>query len=123
MKIVRWIIIFSIAFLASWVIIFTFNKEPFKAQVPAKILVWQTQSIPVYIYLTFAFCLGFVIGLLIVLYNAIVYRSKLSRANKKIHKLEQDLSSARYELEQLQKISSDGKSATKQEDPPKAPLE
>lgn len=117
MKLLRWGLIFIIAFTAAWVVIFTFNQEPFKAQVPAKILVWQTQSIPVYVYLTFAFCLGLTIGLLIAFYNVIVFRGKLSRTNKQTHKLEQELVAVKYELEQSQKIFSESKMDNNQEHP------
>ncbi len=123
MKLLRWGLIFIIAFTAAWVVIFTFNQEPFKAQVPAKILVWQTQSIPVYGYLTFAFCLGLTIGILIAFYNGIVFRGKLSRTNKQMHKLEQELAAVKQELEQSQKIFSEGKMDTKQEQSQKPSLD
>lgn len=91
MRFLKWGIIFAIAFAVSWVVIFTFNQEPFKIAVPAKILFWQTRSIPVYAYITGAFALGLFIGVCVVIYDQVVFRRKISKKNKEFRKLENDL--------------------------------
>jgi hypothetical protein len=99
MRFIKWGLLFIVAFAVAWVVIFTFNQEPFKIQVPAKILFWQTKSIPVYAYITGAFFLGLFFGLCIVLYEKIVSLRKLSKKNKDFRILEQDLATARTDLE------------------------
>jgi uncharacterized integral membrane protein len=100
MRFLKWGIIFAIAFAVSWIVIFTFNQEPFKIQVPAKILFWQTRSIPVYAYITGAFALGLFIGICVVVYDQLVFRRKISKKNKEFRKLENDLAIVTAELGQ-----------------------
>jgi uncharacterized integral membrane protein len=116
MRFLKWGIIFAIAFAVSWIVIFTFNQEPFKITVPAKILFWQTRSIPVYAYITGAFASGLFIGICIVIYDQVVFRRKISKKNREFRKLENDFSivttdlgQCRLELSKAREISQEKK--------------
>lgn len=115
MRFLKWGIIFAIAFALSWVVIFTFNQEPFKIQVPAKILFWETRSIPVYAYITGAFFSGLFIGFCVVIFDKIGFRRKMAKKNKEFRKLENDLAivttdlgQCRLELSKAREISQSG---------------
>ena len=99
MNVFKWLAIFAIAFLAAWILIFTFNQEPFKASVPAQILVYKTPPVPIYIYLTGAFSAGLIVGLWIAVYNFITQKAKLTRTSKKLHSIEHEYSQVTAELE------------------------
>jgi hypothetical protein len=100
MKSLKWVIVFTIAFAFAWVTIFTFNQEPFRIQVPAKLILWQTRAIPVYFYLVGAFVSGLFIGLFIAFYNKIVFSSKLKKKIMELRIVNQDVDILKQELEQ-----------------------
>jgi hypothetical protein len=124
MRFLKWGIIFAMAFAVSWVVIFTFNQDPFKITVPAKILFWQTRSIPVYAYITGAFALGLFIGICIVIYDQVVFRRNISKKNKEFRKLENDfaivttdLGQCRLELSKARGISQPEQTKKSGEEP------
>lgn len=99
MKVLKWFFVFMVAFLAACILIFTFSQEPFRTLVPARLLAWRTPAIPIYAYVGGAFGCGLLLGLLMVLYNYIVYQAKMHRKNHTIADLETQLSDARQTLE------------------------
>jgi len=99
MKVFKWLVLFAIAFLTAWILIFTFNQDPFKAKVPAQVLLYKTPPVAIYIYLTGAFLVGLLVGLWVAIYNYVTLKSKLSRATKKLSSTEHELSQATVDLE------------------------
>jgi uncharacterized membrane protein YciS (DUF1049 family) len=96
MRIIKIIILFTIAFLMAWILIFTFMQPPFRALVPAKILAYQTPSIPIYYYVTGAFAAGLFMGLLLAIYYFISLKTELVKRNRKIAGLEAELRNAGF---------------------------
>ena len=88
MKLLKWIIVFTVAFIAAWIIIFTFIQEPFKVQASAKLLSYTTPPIPIFMYVFFAFVLGVVLGLGAAVFNWATMKQELHRAKKRIRELE-----------------------------------
>jgi uncharacterized integral membrane protein len=103
MRFLKWGLLFAIAFAAAWVVIFTFNQDPFKIEVPAKILLWQTKSVPVYVYISGAFFIGLLIGLCMVMYEKFSFHQKISKKNKELRNLEKDLAIVTTDLEQCRR--------------------
>ena len=103
MRFLKWGLIFAIAFAVAWVVIFTFNQEPFKIEAPAKILLWQTKPIPVYVYISGAFFLGLLIGLCITMYEKFSFHRKISKKNKEFRNLEKDFAIVTTDLEQCRR--------------------
>lgn len=102
MKILKWIVVFSIAFMFAWILIFTFTQEQFKQVASARILTYWTPSIPIYIYVAGAFGLGLLLGLFAAFYYYIVLQSKVHQRTKELHALEEKLTDARRALEQCE---------------------
>jgi len=100
MRLLKWIILFSIAFIAAWVLIFTFTQAPFKELVPARVLAYNTPPIPIYIYVAGAFGAGLLVGLFWTVYYYIALRAKVGRQKKQIRTLENDVDQIKKELEQ-----------------------
>jgi uncharacterized membrane protein YciS (DUF1049 family) len=100
MKLLKGLLIFVVAFLFACILIFTFTQEPFKQLVPAKIFTWRTPSIPIYTYVAGAFGIGLIIGLITTLYYYIVQQSKVHQKTKALRDVEEQLASARRELDQ-----------------------
>ena len=48
MRFLKAAVLFGVAFVAAWVIIFTFIQSPFHQTVPAKLLWYQTPPYPIY---------------------------------------------------------------------------
>ena len=55
MKIFKWFVVFIVAFLFAWILIFTFTQEQFKQVASARILAYWTPPIPIYFYVAGAF--------------------------------------------------------------------
>lgn len=79
MKIIRFLLIFTSAFLLAWILIFTFIQPPFKVPAAAKVLVWDTPAIPIYLYVAGAFLLGLAVGVVISLVNYLALSANLRR--------------------------------------------
>jgi hypothetical protein len=91
MKLLKWILIFVVAFMVAWVLIFTFTQPPFAQGVPAKIFTYRTPSIPVYIYVAGAFLTGLLLGCSLALYNYITGSLKVRKISKKLRSVESEL--------------------------------
>lgn len=99
MKVLKWLLIFFVAFLFSWILIFTFIQEPFKELVSAKILMYTTPKIPIYLYVAGAFAIGLLLGLFTAFYYYIVLQKKVHKTTKELHEVENKLADARRNLE------------------------
>jgi len=121
MRFLKFGIIFTIAFIISWVVIFTFIQEPFHIAVPAKIFFYQTQAIPVYWYLIGAFGLGLGIGLVIAVYYAFVLSGKRGELKDRNRDLEQANESLKSEIERLNRDLDTVSAAAAQIQPPAGP--
>lgn len=92
MRFLKWGIIFLIAFTVAWVLIFTFTQEPFGVKVAVRLPGWKTQEFPVYCYVAAAFIGGLLIGVLIGIYNFVIYKIDIRKKTKRIRELEQRIS-------------------------------
>ena len=99
MKVLKWLLIFFVAFLFSWILIFTFIQEPFKELVSAKILMYTAPKIPIYLYVAGAFAIGLLLGLFTAFYYYIVLQKKVHKTTKELHEVENKLADARRNLE------------------------
>lgn len=102
MKILKWIVVFVIAFLFAWILIFTFNQPPFREVAPARILSYWTPAIPIYIYVAGAFGIGLLLGLFAAFYYYFTQHKKVHKATKELHVLEERLAEAKRALEQYE---------------------
>ena len=100
MKILKWLGIFTIAFLIAWILIFTFNQDEFKEVASAKILAYTTPKIPLYFYVVGAFGVGLLLGLFATFYYYIVLQRKVHQATNELSALEEKLAESRRALEQ-----------------------
>ncbi|MBN1758347.1 MAG: LapA family protein [Chitinispirillaceae bacterium] len=104
MKIFKWIISFSIAFLVAWILIFTFIQEPFKVPVKARLLAYWTPAIPIYAYVAGAFGIGLLLGLFAAFYYYIVLQHKVHQRTRELHELEAKLAAAQRSLEHSEQV-------------------
>jgi uncharacterized membrane protein YciS (DUF1049 family) len=102
MKILKWLVVFIVAFLFAWILIFTFTQEQFKQVASARILAYWTPAIPIYFYVAGAFGIGLLLGLFAAFYYYIVLQSKVHHATNELHELEEKLAEARRTLEQCE---------------------
>ena len=102
MRVFKWTVVFLIAFMFAWVLIFTFTQEPFKTLVPGRVLTYQTPAIPIYAYVAGAFAVGLLIGFITAIYYYVLMQSQIHRKSKQVRKLEQELADANMEIERLQ---------------------
>lgn len=91
MKLLQWVLIFVIAFVVAWILIFTFTQQPFAEGVPAKIFTYRTIPIPVYIYVAGAFITGLLLGCSLAFYYFISGSMKAHKLSKKLHAAESEL--------------------------------
>ncbi|MFP4164992.1 MAG: LapA family protein [Chitinispirillaceae bacterium] len=103
MGIVKWVAVFAVAFMAAWIMIFTFNQEPFSTRVPVIILGYRTPSIPIYAYVAGAFGIGLLIGVLAAAYYYLVGQSSIRKKKKEIKGLEDELIYVKSELDLYKK--------------------
>jgi len=89
MRFLRWGIVFLIAFTIAWVLIFTFSQEPFGAKVAVRLPGLKTPQFPIYSFVAVAFLSGLLIGVLISIYNYIIYKIDIGKKTKRIIELEQ----------------------------------
>jgi uncharacterized integral membrane protein len=112
MRVLQGIFFFIVAFVAACVILLTFMQEPFQVKVGAKLLWYQTQAIPVYIYLAGAFVLGLLFGFVVFIYYY-THQSMTLRESRKaardleseIEKLRAALAHAGTELDEARRLS------------------
>jgi len=91
MRVIKWLAIFGAAFLAAWILIFTFTQPQFKEAASARIFTYYTPPIPVYLYVAGAFGMGLLIGLAVALYYYVTYQTKIHKKNKQIRILEEEV--------------------------------
>lgn len=99
MNLMKWFLVFIVAFIVAAILIFTFIQEPFRQLVPGRILTWRTPAIPIYAYVAGAFGIGLLFGLGTTLYYYILLQAKMHRKNRAIGDLETQLAEARLKLE------------------------
>ena len=122
MRFLKFGIIFTIAFIISWIIIFTFVQKEFHVPVQPKIFFFpKAQAIPVYWYLIGAFGLGLGIGLVIAVYYAFVLSGKRGELKDRNRDLEQANESLKSEIERLNRDLDTVSAAAAQIQPPAGP--
>jgi hypothetical protein len=102
MKILKFVLIFVIAFLFACVLIFTFIQPEFKVLASAKILTYVTPKIPIYFYVAGAFGIGLLLGLFAAFYYYFTQHRKVHETTKELHVLEERLAETRRTLEQYE---------------------
>lgn len=105
MKILKWLLLFTIAFICAWILIFTFTQEQFKELASARILTYWTPPIPIYLYVAGAFGTGLLLGLFAAFYYYIVLQRKVHQSTKELHAVEEKLAEARRTLERVEATS------------------
>lgn len=95
MKLIKWILIFTFAFVVSFLLLRTFSQEVFKATASAHIFGYTTPEIPIYYYIAGAFGIGLGLGILIAFYNFITSRLELHAKTKQIRDLEHECETLR----------------------------
>jgi len=99
MKLIKWLIVFAVAFVAAWILIFTFIQPPFKVVAAAQVFKWSGPAIPIYLYVAGAFGIGFGLGIIVALYNYFSLQFKLRHKIKECVKMEEKLSEATMRIE------------------------
>lgn len=99
MTILKWIVVFAVAFMAAWILIFTFNQEEFSESVPVIILGYRTPAIPIYTFVAGSFGIGLLIGVLAAAYYYLVGQSNVRRKKKEMKQLEDELIYVKSELD------------------------
>ena len=107
MKLMKWLLVFIVAFIVAAILIFTFIQEPFRQLVGARILTWRTPAVPIYAYVAGAFGIGLLFGLGTTLYYFILLQARVHHKNRAIDKLETQLSDARRVLEMNGLLAAD----------------
>ncbi len=103
MKIAKIIAVFGISFLFAWIIIRTFDQEPFREYAPILIPWFSKPVIPIWAYVASVFGIGLLLGFAASAYYYLVGQVGIRRKNVKIGDLEQELAQAKIELEQARK--------------------
>lgn len=98
MRVVKWLVVFGVAFLAAWILIFTFTQPQFKVTASARILTYYTPQIPIYLYVAGAFGLGLLIGLAVAFYYYVSSQGQIRKCKKQIRVLEEDVKKTAAEL-------------------------
>lgn len=91
MKILKWVLIFLIAFTISFILLHTFSQPVFKHKASAIILRYTAPAIPIYWYVAGSFVIGFLIGLAAVINNFITSTAGSFKKSKKIKELEKEV--------------------------------
>jgi len=102
MRFLKWSVLFLAAFMVAWVLIFTFSQPPFRIAVPARILAYQTPSIPIYVYVAGGFGIGLLIGLWVALYYYFILQRQIRRKSKDLATVEKELAHKDSEMERYQ---------------------
>jgi uncharacterized membrane protein YciS (DUF1049 family) len=100
MNLLKWVVLFIIAFVIAWVLIFTFTQHPFYEQVPARIFTYNTPPVPMYAYVSGAFGVGLLLGLTVALYYYITKQAEHFKRSRKIRALENELAELKSTHEQ-----------------------
>ena len=82
MQFLKWGLFFVVSFIISSILIFTFSQEPFRQQVPVRIITYNTPMIPIYVYVVGAFTIGLFLGLAVAVYNFLTARKQIGRMKK-----------------------------------------
>jgi hypothetical protein len=89
MHLLRWLLLFVIAFFIALVLVLTFMQPAFRVEVGAQILTFKTRAFPVYLYVLAAFVAGLGLGTMALLFNFIGAKTESVRKNRHIRELEQ----------------------------------
>jgi uncharacterized membrane protein YciS (DUF1049 family) len=91
MQLFSWLVTFVIALFIALVLVLTFTQPEFNTTVGAKILVYKTHQLPVYVYVAAAFVAGLALGVMQVIFTFIRAKAALFHKNRRIRELEQKL--------------------------------
>lgn len=91
MRVLKWLAIFGVAFIAAWILIFTFTQPQFKETASARIITYYTPPIPIYLYVAGAFGIGLFIGLAVAFYYYVTFQAQIRKKNKQIRALEEEV--------------------------------
>jgi uncharacterized membrane protein YciS (DUF1049 family) len=107
MKILKWGLVFAVAFAAAWVLLFTFTQEPFKEVAPVNLVFTQTPEFPMYTFAVGTFAIGLLIGFFVAAYYYIAGQAGIRSKKKDIRGLEELIREKDGEIE---KLRADGES-------------
>jgi hypothetical protein len=105
MKILKWMLLFAVAFIFAWILIFTFTQEQFKQLAAARILAYWTPPIPIYLYVAGAFGIGLLLGLFAAFYYYIVLQRRVHQSTRELQAVEEKLVETRRSLESVESTS------------------
>lgn len=91
MKVLKWVLLFLIAFTISFILLRTFSQPIFQQKASAWILGYTTPAIALYWYVAGSFIIGFLIGLAAVINNVITSITGSMKKSKRIKELEKEL--------------------------------
>ena len=100
MKLIKWILIFILAFIASFILIITFSQPVFKETASARIVGYVTPDIPVYYYIVGAFAFGLLIGMGVAVYNFITGSAESIKKSRRIRELEREVEEGKNQIPQ-----------------------
>jgi hypothetical protein len=98
MRVFKGLFFFLVAFIAACIILLTFMQPEFLKPVPAKLLWYQTQAIPVYYFLIGAFVIGLLFGLVVFLYYWGSLSMSLSEQKRTVRERDQEIEALRLTL-------------------------
>jgi hypothetical protein len=105
MKLLSFLVVFALAFVAACIGILTFLQPALHAPVSIVIFSYKTSAYPVYYIIIGAVVLGVVIGSVLALYYRIRFGLLLTRSNKKISELESSLLALSQNMHHEQDVS------------------
>lgn len=91
MLLVRWLLLFIVAFFIALVLVLTFIQPAFKQEVGVQLLRYTTRPLPVYLYVLGAFVAGLGLGVTASIYGFVRAKATELRKNRHIRALEQEL--------------------------------
>lgn len=84
MRLIKFIILFSAAFILSWIVITTFSQGPFIQKAPIRIFNYHTSPIAIYWYIIGSCFCGLLIGIVFSIYQSIVHHFQISKLRKEL---------------------------------------
>jgi len=125
MRILKWFIVFAIAFASAWILIFTFTQTQFSESAPIKIFGYSTAEFPIYFFVAAAFGIGLLIGFIAAGYYYVTGLAGIRSKKKEIKKLTESISQIGSELDKYraasEKNNNSKNSSSKNDDKKKEP--
>ncbi|MDR0306212.1 MAG: LapA family protein [Chitinispirillales bacterium] len=100
MRILKWCLVFAIAFAVAWIFIFTFTQPQFSASAPIRIFGYVTAEFPIYIFIAAALGIGLFIGFIAAGYYYFSGQAGIRHKKKEIKKLTDTISVIEAERDQ-----------------------